>query len=109
MDQIGNLRRSQADCLQLPVMTEHFLWRTVIHLLSVVHHNQPVRVPGHILHAVGYQDDGHAPLPVEMVYLVQDFIPSPWVQSRRGLIQDQHLRFHGQHPCNCHAALLSSG
>ena len=36
-------------------------------------------------------------------------LPAGRVQARRGLIQDQHLRLHGQHTCQGHPPFLPAG
>ena len=109
MDQIGYLGRSQSHGLQFPVMAKYLLWSPVKHLLPMVHHNQTVRIPGHILHAVGNQYDGHMALPVEPVNLVQNFVPSPWIQAGCRLVQYKDLRFHGQHASYGHPPFLAAG
>ena len=41
--------------------------------------------------------------------LRQDLIPATGIQPRRGLVQDQHLGFHGHDPGDGHPALLPAG
>ena len=109
MHQIGHLRSRESDLFQFLIMAEYRRRRIVKTHLSMVHDNDPIHIPGHILHTVGDQDHCDPPLLLESFDLVQDLIPASGIQTRCRLIQDQHLRFHGKHACDGHTALLSAG
>ena len=109
MYNVGDLRGSQSHGLQFPVMAEHFLRRRVKYLFTMVHHHDPVRIAGNILHAVRYQHNGHMMFPVQCGDFIQDLITALRIQTCSRLIQDQYLRMHGQHPGNGNSTLLTAG
>lgn len=79
------------------------------HQAALVHHNQPGSQAGNIVHGVADHNDRNAALGVKLLHHVQNAVPAPGIKSRGGLVQDEHLAFHGQHPSNGHPAHLSAG
>ncbi len=90
-------------------MPEYIARRIVPGDASAVHHNNAIHIFRHILHAVRDQHHRNMPLLVDRGDPVKNFVPSPRVQARRRLVQDQHLRLHRQHTRNRHAPLLPAG
>ena len=77
--------------------------------MAAPQHQDAVHVAGDLLHAVAHQDNGGTALLVIGPDLGQNGLPTPGVQTRRGLVQDQDLGLHGDDPGDGHPALLSAG
>ena len=75
----------------------------------VVDGHQPVHRPGHLLHGVGHQDDGGVVGLVVLPDVAQDGLHPLRVQPGGGLVQNEHLGLHGDHPGDGHPALLAAG
>ena len=108
MHQIGYLRCCKPDLFQFFVMFEHFSRGIVIHDASLVHHNNTVYVFRHILHTVGDNQHGVLLVLLVLLNLTENAVAALGVQSRGRLVEDQHLRLHGQHAGDSYPALLST-
>ena len=90
-------------------MREYRLRGIVKSDLSVVDHDQAVRVFRDVLHTVGNENDRDPHFIPELPDLTQDLIPAVRVQSGGRLIQNEDLRIHREDSRDRNAALLSSG
>ena len=105
---VSDLRCGESNLLQLSVMPKHLLWCPVIELLSSAHHHEAIRIFRDILHAVRHKDHREPALLPQLTDLIENLVASLRIQSRRRLIENQHLRPHRQHSGDRNAALLAS-
>ncbi len=100
-------RRREAQAVQAPGIGEHLGRRAAAGDGAAFEHQQVVAQLGQILHGMRRHDHGHA-LAVQALQQLQEAAAPPGVEPRRGLVQHEHLRVHGQHPGQGRAALLAA-
>ena len=76
--------------------------------MAVVHDDEPVGAQ-RLVHMVGDEHHGDAPLPVQRPDGGEHLTPSGGVQHGGGLVQHHALRRHGDHAGDGHPLLLSAG
>ena len=103
---LRHLGHVQPHLLQLVGAGEHLLRRALHQHPPVGQHGDPLHVPGDLLHAVAHQHHRRALGAVIGLYLGENGVPPLGIKSRRGLVQHQHLRLHGDHAGDSHPALL---
>ncbi|BAF58533.1 hypothetical protein PTH_0353 [Pelotomaculum thermopropionicum SI] len=105
MHEAGRKGHVEAQPAQFPDLPENPARRPVHGQAPPVQHDYPPGPAGRFLHVVGHQHHrGALPAP-ELFDAVHQLPPAPRVQAGRGLVQDQHLRPHGQHARNGHPPL----
>src|SRR5262245_20348743 len=79
-----------------------------LNLLARIHHDHPVGVLGHHPHVVCDEHDRHAVSLLQFAHELEDLRLNGHVESRRGLVGDEHLRIarerHSDHDALAHAA-----
>ena len=109
MHDVGDLRSGKSHRLQFLHVAEHLARLSVQHNASMVHHDDAAHIVRHILHAVGNQNHGHSCLFPQRGDLSQNLIPPSRIQPGGGLVQNQHIRVHGEHTCDGNPSFLSAG
>ena len=98
-----------------PICSSFSPWENTVRVSSSsttcppVHYQQPVCCAADILHAVGNQQHGIVPLLMILADLGKQHVSAPGIQPGGGLVQNQHVRVHGDHPGNGRPALFSAG
>ena len=90
-------------------MGKDLLGRTLQSEAGLVHHHELIRNTGNILHTVRDKHDGAARGGLIIQNVAQNALSPLRVKARRGLVKYKHVRAHGDHACDGHAALLSAG
>ena len=90
-------------------MREDLFRGSVVGNFSVVHDDDAVSIIGHILHAVGDEQDRNASLVMKFLNLVENIIPALRIESRCRLIKDEDLRVHREYARDGYASLLPAG
>ena len=104
-----NLRNAQAHALKFPAACENMLRAVEHHGFSLVHDKNAVGAAGNVFHAVRNKQHGVAALFAVSGNLVEQHVAPLRVEPRGRLVQDQHVRLHGDDACNGGAALLPAG
>ena len=105
----GDLRHVQAGGEQFLAPGEHLRGRSLHQHMGVFQHQNAIHVPGDLVHAVAHQNNGFSLVAVIVPDVGHEVFPARRVKARRGLVQHQHLRLHGQYARQRHPALLSAG
>ena len=74
--------------------------------MTVRQNDDTVYVPGDLFHAVAYQHNGRAARAVILANVCKQLFPALRIKPGAWLVQHQHLRLHGNHARDSHAALL---
>ena len=77
--------------------------------LAVVHHHQLLGDVHRLLLVVGDEDRRHVHLLVEVAQPGAQVLADLGVEGAEGLVEQQHLRLHGQRPGQGHALALAAG
>ena len=106
---LGHLGDVQAHLIQLIGAGEHLTGRALHEHMAVRQDHDAVHIAGDLLHAVAHQHHRGVFRPMIVLNAGQNIIAATGIQTRRGLVQHQHLGFHGDNAGDGHAALLSAG
>ena len=108
-EHLGHLRNAQAHLHQFFGVGEDFGRGGIHGKAGAVHDQQTVCQPGNILHGMRNHHDGGVLGSAVGFDVAQDLRTANGVKTRSRLVQDQHLRLHGDHTGNGHTALLAAG
>ena len=106
---LRHLRHIKSHRLQLAGMGKHLAGSPLQIDIAAAEHDNALGIAGDLLHTVADQHHRAAALRVVRAQQRQNILAAARVKSGCWFVQNQHLRLHGHHAGDGHAALLPAG
>ena len=104
--QLAGIRHVQVERRQLAGLREHLFGRAFARDATFIHDHNAIGRRG-FFHVMGDHDNGHASV-VELAAYAHEAFAAAGVEHRRGFVQNERARLHGEHAGNGDALLLAA-